>query len=285
MKKTIGLAAILALVMVGCGGGGGSDGTPGTAQQTSPSITNTASTIYNECTDPTGMNLPTGYNSRMVYTMLSAGNAISEMVSESLINGPAVFEGQNAIQATFTHTINTLATATTPASTTVGRDVSYTKIQNNGLAVLLGSEYESTTSGFTLGGATTPSITTKSKDIYSNEESAKYLTLKLGESITVQTIGTRTNTTVPIGNIPSTTTTTPINYSTNYTYVAREIVNVLGRNFDTCKYTTTGDEVLQTVHMWLLVGNGTMVKQELLFADGNRFEYQLKSGTYNGVAL
>lgn len=278
MKKTIGWATILTLALVGCGGGG--DGAPSTSQPTTPTTPNTASIQYNECTSPTAMTLPTGYSRHMVYAMLNASDVVGELVTDELFNGPVVFEGQTAIQLTYNSTINTFATATMPASSTVGHELHYYNIQNNGLVVILGVDAVYTSS---VGGI--PSFTTQSKYVYSKEELAKYLTLKLGESIDTATVGTRTKTTLPIGNAPSTTTTTPINFSTNYTYAARETLTVAGRSFDTCKYTATGGEESQIIHMWVLIGNGSMLKNETIFANGDHIELQFKSGTYNGSAL
>jgi hypothetical protein len=226
------------------------------------------------------MTLPTGYNRQMVYAMLNASDVVGELVTDELFNGPVVFEGQTAIQFTTDSTINTLATTTTPASSTVGHELHYYKIQNNGLVVILGIDDVYTSSVGSI-----PSFTTQSKYVYSKEESAKYLTLKLGESIDTTTVGTRTKTTLPIGNAPSTTTTTPINFSTNYTYAARETLTVAGRSFDTCKYTVTGGEESQIIHMWVLIGNGSMLRHETILQNGDRIDLQFKSGTYNGVAL
>ena len=289
MNKTAGLATLLVCVLTACGGGGSGSptsagapgaGTPTGSPQPVPTAPTAAATIYNECTDAVGMTMPTGYSRREVYAMVSGGKTTGEVTTEEVIDGPGVFEGQNAIQTTATSTTKILTTDTSPGYTTVNREVLYYKIQNNGLVTHFGADIETVTSGFTTDGLPIPGNTTKTKEIYSSDDSSRYLTLKLGESIETTSVGTRTT-------LLSTGTSTPVpfNYKSSFTYVAREAVNVLGRTFDTCKYTEKSGDESSATSLWLLVGKGTMVKTETSLGTAGTMQMLLQSGTYNGVAL
>lgn len=214
--------------------------------------------------------------------MISAGKTVGEMIVDEAGSTPAVFNGQSAMQSTATTTTNILATATNPALTQVVRDRAYGQIQSSGLAITLGVESEVQSTGFTSGAVTVPAITTTSYDTYVPGEDTLWMTLKPSQSHTTATTGTRTNTT-----IPTAITTTPLNYSTTFTYVARENVTVSGRTFDTCKYMITGGDVSLSMYSWILVGKGFDVRTDVNsgLPGGDSTQLLLQSGTYNGAPL
>jgi hypothetical protein len=282
MKKLTTVLSLSTLLLAGCGGGGGS-GDPAPSMPTGGSPPPAAgSTIYNECADATKLTFPHSLSSRRVYTMISAGKTAGEVIVEESGSVSTVFNGQSAIQSDTTTTTNLFATATTSASTQAVRDRSYGQIQSSGLAITLGVDSEVQSSGFTSGAVTLPAITTTSYDIYVPGEDTQWLTLKPGQSHTTVTMGTRTNTT-----IPTAITTTPLNYSTTFTFVARENVTVSGRTFDTCKYSITGGDVSLTMYSWLLVGKGFDVRTDVNsgLPGGDSMQLLLQSATYNGAPL
>ncbi|MBK7005864.1 MAG: hypothetical protein IPH37_12640 [Burkholderiales bacterium] len=117
------------------------------------------------------MTMPTGYSRREGYAMVSGGKTTGEVTTEEVINGPGVFEGQNAIQTTATSTTKILATDTSSGYTTVNREVLYYKIQNNGLVTHFGADIETVTSGFYDRRPPIPGNTTKPKKSTSDDSS------------------------------------------------------------------------------------------------------------------
>lgn len=241
--------------------------------------TPSGSITYNECVDPAAATLPSGFNMSLAYSLVSRGEVTGEQTEESTIEGPATFEGQSAIKTTTRTKTTHFASAAGAASTFSTSDFSYDQVLSNGLITSLGSETETKSGDFIFDGRIIPGSTTKIKLVYSTDENWKAFTLKVGESVTIDSRGTNT---VIAASGPGSTTS--FNYSTTHTYVARETVAVNGRIFDTCKYTTKGGEESFTSNAWLLVGKGIAVKAEVVGSEGGQ-QILLRSGTYNGAAL
>ncbi|MBC7942542.1 MAG: hypothetical protein H7Z19_22790 [Chitinophagaceae bacterium] len=235
----------------------------------------TANVPLNDCADPAALSLPTGFSSRLVYEF--SGTVTGEQTIESVVNGPATFEGQNAIKIT----------ANTSGSTTVeGVSVStalkiesFEQVGANSVNRALGSLIETTSGGFVIGGVTIPGSVSKSKVVYTPAFNMLDFHLQVGQSRT--TVSTSTTTvTEPAG--------TPVSSSTSgetVTFEARESINVLGRNYNTCRYRIAGENANSYSTTWFLVGKGVPVRT-VGVADGTvDLTQQLKSGTYNGSPL
>lgn len=233
------------------------------------------STPYNECADPAAMALPTGFSSRLVYSY--AGISARELVVETLVDGATVFGGLDAIKTTETSTITDTTQAVTVTSAT--RSSIYRQVQGGGLLVTAGTDIERGIS--TIGGLALSGFSTMFKSTYAPLEEDRKFTLKLGESVSVASKGSTT--VVAGGLLPA--GTAPFDYTTTFTYAARETVVVNGRSFDTCKYTVTGGADTSTsTTTWYLVGKGIPVKTETTTSAGST-QLLLKSGTYQGAAI
>lgn len=189
---------------------------------------------------------------------------------DSVIDGPASFEGQSLTQTTATTTLS-LAIAGM-ASTTTAVNKSYQK-SNAGAITTYGDLVTSTTTsaGLALPGSS-------SKIVFTPPFTDTSYTLALGQSVT-QTQTTVTTVTAPTPGAPATATTT-----STTKYAADETITVRGKSFNTCRYEQTDTDGGSTT-TWYLVGKGVGVKGVSTAPGGATQTTELKSGTYNGSPL
>ena len=227
---------------------------------------------YNECVDPVAMTLPTGFRTQLVYAY--SGLITGEQTVDSVIEGPATFEGQPAIRSRSTSQGSNTSDGMTVTSTT---DISsFVQIAGDGLHNTLGGIVKVTTET-SIPGVPLPFTTeSESKSTYWPPRRNAEYTLQVGQSISQTTAVTTTI----LSGFGAGTTTGPDSITETHTFVKKEQVSVLGRSFETCRYTmvTSGDN--ETTTTWILVGKGIPVRIE---SPGQLVE--LKSGTYNGAPL
>ena len=208
-----------------------------------------------------------------------SGIATGEQVSDSVVDGTASFEGQNATQTTTNSSFTILVPGLTTPNITTTKAKEYTQPSTTtpGLFKTLGSIDEDTSASVTVGGITVPGTTTITKTVYTPPYENLEYTLRVGQSITFN------DTHVITGIQPASAPTTSSIRST-YTFEAVETITVLGRSYNTCRYriSETGSEFLIS---WVIVGKGVAAKLQ----SGTASDFtllQLKPGsTYNGAAL
>jgi hypothetical protein len=221
----------------------------------------------NGCTIPASQALQTGNSYRAVYvnSQFSPTASSGEYTLEGVVNGPATFQGQSAIQTTNTVSGFQLGEMVNTNVKT------FQQVGDNELLKTLGTEFDSSFSGFNI------SVRTVTAPAWLNSE----YTLSIGQSITKTETSTQTYISSPIPLPPQTSTTT-----STHKYEARETISVQGRSWDTCRYrvTTAGSDTADL--LWVIYGKGFMARQEAYNGAGtllNRSE--LKTATMNGSSL
>jgi hypothetical protein len=197
-------------------------------------------------------------------------SATEELTVDTVIDGPASFEGQSLIQTTAT---TSLALATGGITgTTTGVSKSYQKASAGEIT----NYGELVTSTTTSAGLTVPG--SASKIVFTPPFIDRSYTLALGQSV-MQTQTTVTTVTAPTPGAPVTKTATDTT-----TYAADETITVRGRTYSTCRYERTDSDGGSTT-TWYLVGKGVGVKGVSTAPGGAAQTIELKSGTYNGSPL
>jgi len=234
-----------------------------------------ATVSYNECADPAAMTLPTGWNTSLTYNF--EGVATGQQTVETRVEGPSTFEGQNAIRLRTVTRGSNSALGVSVATTTT--DDTYLQIQPSGLHLGLGINAEVRVDGFSVDGFTMPASVTTSKTVFAPPLDDRMFTLRVGESATLRSTGTVTayENSLPVNSFS-------MSESAVQTFVAREVVQVNGRNFDTCKYITHDTGNPDYVTTWHLVGKAIPVKVETPTPAGMQYMLLL-SGTYNGAPI
>lgn len=239
----------------------------------------------NECIDPAASSLPTGFRLNLVFTY--TGSVIGgDQTVESVIDGPATFEGQSAIQVTSTTTgTNTVNAGGFSVTTTISTKVrTYEQKGNNGLVKTLGllTDATTTTTSPPIGGVTLPptSFTTSSKTLFTPPTENIEYTLALGKSLDKTTTQTSTVTAGPGAGAPITTTGT-----TRFTFEAKESIALAnGKTYSACRYKTSNVDGTGASTTWFLVGKGVPLRTQSI-VDGKTQTIEMKSGSYNGTPL
>lgn len=229
---------------------------------------NAGTGALNGCTPPASEWLRAGNRFVEVYkTDVFAPQALSgEFTTELVVDGAASFEGQSAIKVT--NRVRGVQQGQTVDVTTIG----FEQLAENGLSRSLGSEvvmpFFTGTTPLTLRTVNTPPLLDKE------------FTLQLGQSIDQTFTYTSTYINAPLPMPPTTTTNT-----SRSTYEAREVINVLGRSYNTCRYRVTGEKN-EVSFNWHIVGIGLPVRTEVRSAAGAILSRtELRSATINGSAL
>lgn len=227
---------------------------------------------YNECVDPVAMTLPTGFKTHLVYEY--SGLISGEQTVDSVIEGPDTFDGQTAIRSrSTTQGSNTIDDLTVTSATDVS---SFMQVAGDGLLDTFGGIVKVTTE-IPIPGQPLPMTTvSESKFKFAPPERNTEFTLQIGQSVTQTT----SVTTTILSGFGAGTTTGPETSTETHTFVAKEQVSVLGRSFETCRYTMVESGVDETTTTWILVGKGIPVKIQ-----GPGQLVELKSGTYNDAPL
>jgi hypothetical protein len=229
----------------------------------------TGTGALNGCTLPASEVLRTGNRFVSVYKndVFAPEASSGEYTTESVVDGPASFEGQSAIKVT-SRLRGVLEGETIDLTT-----VEFAQLAENGLSRFLGFEV---TASFLPGGLLTTVRYVNTPPLLNNE-----FTLQPGQSIEQTDTSTSTYINSPFPQPP--TTDTSILRST---YEARETINVLGRSYNTCRYKSTGLPDGTTIFEWHIVGNGLTARIEYRNSAGAVFSREeLKSATINGTAL
>lgn len=243
----------------------------------------------NACLDPATASLPTGFRINVVYQY--SGLIGGEWTIDSVIDGPATFEGQNVVQVTSTtsgtHTTSIQGITSTTSSTTVVK--SYEQATVNGLVRSLGALTDvntSTTISAPIPGfpGTTTTTSTQTKTVINPPVENIEFTISIGQSI--DKVVSQTTTTLAMTPMLPTGLPAPVSSTTTtrHTFEARENVTVGGKTYDACRYrigTVNGTDITTS---WLIAGKGVMVKSQATTAAGTQ-TIELKSGTYNGAPL
>ncbi len=219
----------------------------------------------NGCQPPASETLRTGMRFVGTYVMNLFSPIVSttETTTVSVVDGPASFNGQSAIQIT-----NTLL-EDDGMTQSEGGIKSYYQAAENGLVRSLGAEI-----GGLLGGLTTRTVF--DPPILNSE-----FTLQVGQSITKTESTTTTFVGGPIVIPPRSGTTTR-----TYTFEARETIDVLGRSFDTCRYKEVASGTDYVSYSWHIVGIGISARLETRQANGTVSQRtELKSATIDGAPV
>lgn len=251
----------------GTGSTGGTSSSGGTTGGGTASGGTTSGSL-NDCIDATAAGLPTGFTTRNVYDY--QGIITGEQTVETVVNGAAAFEGQNATLTTATTTGTNQTQGVTVSTTTVNKV--YQQALGGGRIKTLGALIDATIGGAVVAGISTPSTTVSSKVVYDPAEENTEFTLAVGQSVT-KTTTVRTTT---AGNTITSTG------STTHTFEARESITVPAGTYNTCRYRiTSGGDATTT---WYIVGKGIMARSQATTSAGTQ-TIQLKSGTFNGAPL
>jgi hypothetical protein len=230
----------------------------------------------NGCTLPASTALATG--TRLVvewaYSSTSPeGSGTGESKIESLVDGPATFEGLSVIRTTSKTTNVVTIGGLTVNSTSEGKE--YVQPADGGLLRFIGSETEGATAGVPGG------FTTRTKVVATPPFVSTEFTLAVGQSVTLTETSLTTITQVAGGfSLPPITSTT--SSTERHTYEARESITVRGRTFDTCRYKSFDPaQPANTVTQWYIYGLGLPAKS--ISVDGTTTTtLEFKSGSLNG---
>jgi len=238
----------------------------------------------NECTDANSGALTTGYTSHIVFTY--SGIITGEQTVDTVVNGAATFEGQNAVKVTATTTgtnsvVTNGLTVTTPIDTV--NKIYMQVVGTTKPALTLGDE---SVANVTVSVPFVGSMTTSTalKVVYNPAYQDATFTLALGETKT-QSINQTTTTTIttPFGGAGQASTTSGT-FSTTVKYAAKETISVQGKSYNTCKYETSDPAGGSGSTTWYIQGKGIPVKTQTVTTGGTQ-TVEMKSGTVNGVAL
>lgn len=233
----------------------------------------------NGCVAPAATALATGNRLRLqyAYTGTSAqGSGSGESIVESVVDGPATFEGQ-AVVRTSSKTTNSLDIGGFLVnSSSDGKE--YLQATADGLTRFVGSETESSS-------AAAGGFLTRVKVVGNPPRTNREYTLAPGQSITL-TETSNVTTTQLIGQTALPPTTTAVSGRRTHVYEARESLVVLGRTYDTCRYrsfdpATPADVTVQ----WLVRGIGVPARSVQVQAAGGSTTLELRSGTFNGSPI
>lgn len=234
----------------------------------------------NECADPAAAALTAGLRSRLVYEF--TGGANGEQTVESVIEGPSIFEGQDAIK------INSQVSGTsiiegTPVNTSVKVET-YEQLGSSGVTLTLGSLVEISVGDITDGDITLPgTVISSTKTVYTPPSQNLEFHLALGQTGTI----TSTSTTTTLAGFPGMPLPPPSTSTISevYTFQAKEPVTVLAGTYATCRYRIDGDNANSFTTTWFIVGKGIPAKSETRVDGVVTDTQQLKSGTYNDAPL
>ena len=237
-----------------CGGTGGNTG-GGTG-------------TLNGCMLPASEALRTGnrFIATYQYDLFSPQASSGEFTVNTLVEGGTTFEGQSAIRLT-----------TRTAGVQQGQalditSVSFEQVAEGGLTRILGSEAMVPF----LGGSNVTSRIVNTPPELNNE-----FTLQPGQSLDKTTTSTSTYVNAPFPLPPITDTATE-----RFTYEARESIDVLGRRYDTCRYTITTPGEEQIAVNWYIFGKGVSARIEARNTAGAVLSRaELKSASINGSPL
>lgn len=233
-------------------------------------------TGYNECIGPEWIALPTGF--RTVLTFVDAGSGSFEVTVDSVIDGPATFEGRSAVQSTSRGSTTLIdGGVRTAYGSYVGQ--SYEQKVAGGVPLMLGSVDTMTTPDIVIPGLPPfPGTTSRSRTVYDPPVQAVEFTLAVGQSVT----RTERTTTVDLDGVtpPSSDVDTR-----TYTYEQRETITVLDKAFDTCRYKVVGAAEDGETTVWYVVGKGVPVRS-LTTVDGETSTQELRPpSSYGGQSL
>ncbi len=229
----------------------------------------------NECADPAASTLATGFNVKLVY--VESGVNSGEWSIDSTVIGPATFEGLSAIQVNSvflsSNTVDGFAVTTTITNR------AFHQPGSGGLVKTFGNLTDSDTSGIVVGGTPFPGTVSKTKSVYNPPIENIEFTLQPGQSLT-KTITSTTTTLVPVGTPAENTTSSVV-----HAFEAKEMITVLGKSYNTCRYRVTSSPSDSVgFFSWLIVGKGIAAKTQVTIY-GQTHITELKSGSYNGQPL
>ncbi len=236
---------------------------PGTCE---PPVTSAA----NECFDPAWMRLIPGQRSRIVYETTAPG-LTGDMTVDAQIVGPSTFDGKPAIKTLF-HTVANQNYMGGSIHFTSKLET-YEQLDASGFLLILGDTDESE---ILVPGE--PSSETISKTVHSPPFLNREVGLGLGQSVTNTT--TVLTTSVPDDGFPSREP-----YAVTHTFEARQAIDVLGRQHQTCRYREVEDGVDEVTTIWYLVGKGPIAVQIEIRSASEVVTLRMRSGTYNGVPI
>lgn len=229
----------------------------------------------NECFDRAYSTLPTGFKMKLTY--VHTGTITGEQQVETEIKGPATFKGQSAV---LVESVIKGSTTVPGIGVTVNNTVtnkSYEVPTSNEPPLLLGGITTSVMDGYVFMGVTVPATTSASETVFNPAWKATEYTLQPGQSVTRSQTST-TTVTAP-QTLPPVTGTVTLNFK----FEDKPTVTVQGKTYSTCRYSQTdGPDLTQT---WYLLGKGVPVKSLTTRNGATLGTMELKSGTYNGVAL
>ncbi len=220
----------------------------------------------NECTLTAAQALVTG--NRLILKYETTGIATGTTDLDVLVEGPATFEGQSAVRIAETVT-NTFDVGLAMTSTSTIKSTSYEQAADGGFIRTLGFESE-----FSSGG-----LTTSSRTVFAPGELNAEFGLRVGQSFTQTSSGTRTTTTP--GLPPTTSSFT--DQETN-AYEARENLTVRGKTYDTCRYRSSSPGSDSHTLNWIVVGKGIAARSRTVSGTEVTMS-DLVAGSINGAPI
>lgn len=208
----------------------------------------------NGCFD---LNLAQTPGTRLVVNYEATGSMTGSLRIETVVGGPATFEGHQALLTTAS---TTGSGSTAQGSATIDSTIKMYSSLAAGTADVTqyGQEFVTTaaTGGYTL--------TTTNRTVWNPPYLDPQYTLAPGQSATHTLSGTLTSVMSGIPNLPAIPTTTLISQTATTRYAGREAVTVPAGPFDTCRFdvTTTSAAGSSSVSYWVIVGTGITVRTE-----------------------
>lgn len=233
-------------------------------------------TGFNECIGPEWVTLPTGF--RMALTFVDADDGSFEVSLDTVVDGPATFEGRSAVQST-TRGSSTAVEGSERSVVSTFESRVFEQNVAGGVPLTLGSLDVVTTPEIVIPGLPPfPGTTTRTRTSYDPPTQATEFTLQPGQSITRTERGTTVD-------LDGTQSPSSFAYTITYTYELRESITVAGKRFDTCRYRIADASEGAVTTVWYVVGKGVPVRSQTTAGGETSTEELRPPSSYGGQSL
>ena len=231
----------------------------------------------NNCTLPAAQALATGTRFQGTYAV--SGSSTGQITFDSLVQGTGTFEGQAVIRI-FSKTETSISVGGA-AVTFSSEDTSFVQDGGNGFTRSLGADGKTVSGGIsTSGGGTVVGTTSLFRTVFTPPELDVEFSIQPGQSISKNSVAT---TTVDGVRMPAFASTTI------YNFVIREQINVRGRTYNTCRYTSSdGMPSTTTTTTWYIVNRGVAARTQTMSTINGKLTTELTElvqGSVNGAPL
>ena len=234
----------------------------------------------NACTMPAAQFLAAG--TRLNATFVVVGDTGSEIVTESIVEGAATFEGQAGTKVKSTSRTSGGAGLPGLPSISISTDTNtYFQAGTGGLTRTLGLDGTTLSGAIVINGQTiSPGTTSAIKTVFNPVDINLEFTLAQGQTLTKYTTASNTVAGLTVTVIAGIT----------YTFEAMETITVQGKSYATCRYLESAqDSIGGADTVWYIQGRGVPARTTSVSTSpqggSQTITIELKSGSFNGQPL